>query len=80
MIVLGAMATGSTVAGGVALIAVGAVVLIVATLVQTTLLSVFKVALYRFATSDEVVGGFERTQLQGAFRPKGRATALAGRA
>jgi len=35
-------------------------------------MSVFKVALYRFATEDRVVGRFERTQLEAAFRPRGR--------
>jgi hypothetical protein len=33
---------------------------------------VFKVALYRFATEDRVVGRFDRAQLEAAFRPWGR--------
>jgi hypothetical protein len=35
-------------------------------------MSVFKVALYRFATEDRVVGLFERAQLEAAFPPRGR--------
>ena len=41
-------------------------------MVQTALMAVFKVALYRFATEDRVVGQFERPQLEPAFRPRGR--------
>ena len=36
---------------------------------------VFKVALYRFAVEDHVVGQFERSQLEAAFRPRGRGAA-----
>ena len=59
-------------AGGAVLIVLGAAVFLVGAVVQNTLMAVFKVALYRFATEDRVVGRFERSQLEAAFRPRGR--------
>ncbi len=70
LVVLGAMLASSSAAAGVVVIVIGVAVLVVATLVQVTLSAVFRVALYRFATSGEAVGHFTQEQLQGAFRPK----------
>ena len=57
---------------GVVLILLGVAVFLVGAVVQNALMAVFKVALYRFATEDRVVGQFERPQLEAAFRPRGR--------
>ena len=59
-------------AGGAVLIVLGVAVFLVGAVVQNTLMAVFKVALYRFATEDRVLGRFEREQLESAFRPRGR--------
>lgn len=68
------IAIGFVVGGGVAvaLIALGAVVLAVAVLVGSTLNAVFRVALYRWATTGEAIGSFAPQELEGAFRPKRR--------
>ena len=51
-----------------ALLGVAAVaVLVVAVLVQTAMMAVFKVALFRFATEQQVLGGFSQTDLEQAF-------------
>ena len=70
LVVLGVMTVSTSPAGGGALIAVGVVLIIVASLFQATISTVFRVALFRFATQDEVTGGFTREQLEGAFAPK----------
>lgn len=70
LVVLGVMAMSGSAVGGGVLIAVGVVLIIAASLFQATISSVFRVALYRFATQDEVTGGFSREQLAGAFAPK----------
>ena len=59
-------------AGGAVLIVLGAAVFLVGAVVQNTLMAVFKVAVYRFATEDRVLGRFEREQLEAAFKPRGR--------
>jgi hypothetical protein len=69
LIALGFVAGGPA---GVALVAVGVVVLAVAILVGSTLNAVFRVALYRWATTGEAVGGFAPGELEGAFKPKRR--------
>jgi hypothetical protein len=56
----------------VALIVIGVVVVVVGVVVQTALSATFRVALYRFATEDKVLGGFEREPMQSAFAPRGR--------
>ena len=58
--------------GAAAVLIVGAAVFLVGAVVQNTLMAVFKVALYRFATEDRVVGGSSVQQLEAAFRPRGR--------
>jgi hypothetical protein len=50
----------------------GVLLLVVAGLLQTTIMAVFRVALFRFATESRVVGGFEQAQLESAFVPKRR--------
>ena len=66
---------GITIAGaiGVVLILIGVAIFVAGAVVQNALMAVFKVALYRFATEDRVVGRFERAQLEAAFQPRGRA-------
>jgi hypothetical protein len=61
--------------GGDVLIAIGVIVFVTGAVVQSALMAVFKVALYRFAAEDRVTGPFERTQLETAFAPRGRARA-----
>ncbi len=72
LIGLGIAAVGSSVPLGVALIAIGAILLLVASLFQATVMAVFRVALFRFATTEEISGPFSREQLETAFRPRGR--------
>ena len=79
MMVLGFFLTGSSAVGGGLLIAVGVLVFVIALLFQTTLMAVFRVALYRYATDDKVLGGFDREGLESAFvAKKGRRGALGG--
>lgn len=54
----------------IALIALGTIVLVIAIVVQNTIMSVFRVALYRFATEDRTLGSFDRGSLEAAFRKK----------
>jgi len=72
LVFLGFSITGSAAPAGAALIVLGIAIGVVAGLVQTTLMAVFKVALYRFATTDQVLGGFDRTALEQAFVTKSR--------
>ncbi len=69
------------VAGGIALsssaeipaavlIALGVAVFAIGVVVQTALMAIFKVALYRFATEDRVLAEYTRDELEGAFRPR----------
>lgn len=51
--------TGSAAIGGVALL-------------TATISAVFKVALFRFAADGSVLAGFERSELEAAFRPRRR--------
>jgi hypothetical protein len=69
------VAGGISIAGaiGAVLILLGVAIFLVGAVVQNALMAVFKVALYRFATEDRVVGKFERPQLESAFQPRGRA-------
>jgi hypothetical protein len=72
VIVVGVVLTSSVAGLGVALIAVGVVALVVGVVVQTTVSATFRVALYRFATQDTVLGPFEREPLEQAFRTRRR--------
>jgi hypothetical protein len=79
MMVLGFLLAGSSAVGGGLLIAIGVLVFVIALLFQTTIMAVFRVALYRYATDDEVLGGFDREGLESAFvAKKGRRGALGG--
>jgi type II secretory pathway component PulK len=70
--VLGVVVAGSTPAAGIALIAVAAIVFVAAAILSSTLNVIFRVALYRFATEQRVVGGFDADALAGAFQSKKR--------
>jgi uncharacterized protein DUF6159 len=67
----GSLLSSAPAAGGL-LIGVGVVVLLVGIVIGNTLQSIFRVALFEFATQDRAVGGFEPELLQGAFAPKKR--------
>ena len=54
------------------LIVLGAMMLVVAVLLQVTISSVFKVALFRYATEGKVLGGFQEQELEAAFVRKRR--------
>lgn len=75
----GGVALMSSVAplGGL-LIAAGVLVLLGGIVVQTALGGTFKVALYRFASEDTVLGGFDRDSLERAFVPRRRRGFLRG--
>ncbi len=76
---LGYFVLGSSAIGGGVLIAIGVFGFVIALLFQTTIMAVFRVALYRYATEGEVIGGFDREGLESAFvAKKGRRGALGG--
>jgi Family of unknown function (DUF6159) len=77
VIVVGVLVSSSVAGLGIALIAIGVVALVIGVVVQTTLSATFRVALYRFATQDTVLGPFERGAMEAAFRPKRRGRGLA---
>ena len=66
---LGFVLLGSSAVGGGLLITIGALVFVIALLFQTTIMAVFRVALYRYATEDQVLAGFDREALESAFVP-----------
>ena len=72
VIAIGVAVSGSSPAIGVVLIVLGAVFLVVVFLVQVTISSVFKVALFRFATDGQVLAGFDQQELEAAFKPRRR--------
>jgi Family of unknown function (DUF6159) len=72
LIAIGVGVSSGSAALAVVLIVLGAVIIGVAALLQTTIMAVFKVALFRFATEDRVLGEFERAQLETAFRRRRR--------
>jgi hypothetical protein len=72
LIAVGVAVVSKTAVVGGLLIAVGVVVAIVGVVIQSAVATTFKVALYRFATEDRVLGGFEREPLETAFRPRRR--------
>ena len=67
---LGFVLLGSSAVGGGLLITIGVLVFVIALLFQTTIMAVFRVALYRYATDDQVLAGFDREALESAFVPK----------
>ncbi len=72
LIAIGVAISGSSPAIGVVLIVLGAVVLVVVALLQVTISTVFRVALFRFATDGTVLAGFEQQELETAFKHKRR--------
>ncbi|HEX8753381.1 MAG TPA: DUF6159 family protein [Solirubrobacterales bacterium] len=56
---------------GALLVVIGAILLAVAMLISKALSGIFGVALYRYATNGEVVGGFTSGELESAVRAKG---------
>jgi hypothetical protein len=58
--------------GGAALLALGAVVFAGAAVLSNALRQIFAVALFRFTTSGEAIGGFDTADLEHAVRVKGR--------
>jgi hypothetical protein len=70
LIGLGIVVANSSAAAAGVLIVLGIVGLIVAGLLQTTIMAVFRVALFRYATQNLVLGGFQQTELEAAFAPK----------
>jgi hypothetical protein len=77
LVVVGVALSSSVPGLGIALIAIGVIVFVIGVVVQTTLSATFRVALYRFATQDTVLGPFQREPLEQAFKPKRRRRGLA---
>jgi uncharacterized protein DUF6159 len=61
------------VGGGAVLLALGAVLFAAGAVLSGALRQIFAVALYRYTTSGEVIGGFDSAELENAIRVKGRA-------
>lgn len=74
LIVIGVQALiGDSTSLGATLIGIGVVLMIPLLVFFSTLQAIFRVVLFRFATEDHVAAGFEREQLEHAFRHrKGR--------
>lgn len=72
LIVLGIAASGSSGTLGGVLIGLGVILLVIAGILQTTIMAIFRVALFRFATESVALGGFGDEELNAAFRPKRR--------
>lgn len=63
-------ATGS-IAGIIPAVIVGGLIIAAAATVLATLGTIFRAALYRYATAGELVGGFDASLIRDAFAPKG---------
>jgi hypothetical protein len=76
IVVIGVMvlsdAGSAGIGGGAALLALGAVLFATGAVLSNALRQIFAVALYRFTTTGEALGGFEAAQLENAVRVKGR--------
>lgn len=59
-------------AGGIVLITIGALAIIIGSILSATLSQVLAVALYRFAAEGVAVGPFTEEQLQSVVQPRGR--------
>ena len=57
--------------GGAILVALGVVIFAIAALISQALSGIFGVALYRYATEGEAVGGFTAAELETAVKPTG---------
>ncbi len=66
----GVLLFATSAAGGGILIAVGVIVLVIAALIQQALSTIFGVALYRFVSGKQAVGGFTEEEMQSAVRTK----------
>ncbi len=56
-------------AAGVAVLVIGAVLMIIGSVVGSTLSQILSVALYRYAADGQAVGPFSSDTLQGVVRP-----------
>jgi hypothetical protein len=72
LVALGIAISSSSGAAAGVLIGLGVAIFVVGAVVQSTLMAIFKVALFRFATEDKVLGGYDRPQLEAAFVPRRR--------
>jgi hypothetical protein len=76
LVVIGVMvlsdAGSAGIGGGAALLALGAALFAAGAVLSNALRQIFAVALYRFTTTGEALGGFEAAQLENAVRVKGR--------
>lgn len=74
VIVTGALATLFTSArftpGAVVTVVIGVIALVVISVIGATLDGIFKAAVYHYAQTGEVPGGFENDMVEGAFKPK----------
>lgn len=70
LIVGGVLLWSSTGFGGALLVIVGAIIVAIALLISKALSGIFGVALYRYATGGEAVGGFTAAELESAVRRK----------
>lgn len=70
LIGIGVAVAQSATALAVVLISLGVAGMAVTAVLQTTIATVFKVALFRFATQDAVLGPFGREELEHAFAPR----------
>jgi Family of unknown function (DUF6159) len=70
LLVIGVVVWPSSGVAGGALVVVGALIMCVALLISKALSGIFGVALYRYATEGEVVGGFTQEDLESAVKPK----------
>jgi hypothetical protein len=64
------LASFNSVAGGLAIVALGIVWILGASAVGAALDTIFLTALYQYAAFDQVPQGFDRTTFEGAFTPK----------
>lgn len=69
-LVVGVFLFATSAVGGGILIAFGVIVLVVAALIQQALSTIFGVALYRFVSDRQAVGGFTEEEMQSAVRTK----------
>jgi hypothetical protein len=70
MIVAGVMVWSSAAFAGALLVIVGAIALAIALLISKALSGIFGVALYRYATEGQAVGGFTPEELESAVKAK----------
>ena len=72
LVALGIAVSSSSGAAAAVLIGLGVAIFVVGAVVESKLMAIFKVALFRFATEDKVLGGYDRPQLEAAFVPRRR--------